>query len=123
MKQTILFILAAFAAISASAQYTCPDVVNKDMLRHTIRTSVKARNEIVIPQVNGYNVYKADFHTHSVYSDGQVTPEWRVNEAWYDGLDIIAITEHIEYRPTEPKMLEFLKAYAKKNYVQVGGKK
>lgn len=115
MKKTILFILAAFAAISASAQYTCPDAVNKDMLRHTTRTSVKARNEIVIPQVNGYNVYKADFHTHSIYSDAQTTPEWRVTEAWYDGLDILAITEHIEYRPTEPKMLEFLKAYAKKN--------
>ena len=115
MKKTILFILAAFAAISASAQYTCPDAVNKDMLRHTTRTSVKARNEIVIPQVNGYNVYKADFHTHSIYSDAQTTPEWRVTEAWYDGLDILAITEHLEYRPNEPKMLEFLREYAKKN--------
>lgn len=115
MKKIFLCLVAGLAALTSSAQYTHPDNVNKDMLRHTIRTSVKARNEIVIPQVSGYNVYKADLHTHSVYSDGNTTPEWRVDEAWYDGLDIIAITEHIEYRPSEPKMLEFLKAYAKKN--------
>ena len=115
MKKVLLTILAVFAALGANAQYTYQDAKNPDMLRHSLRNGVKARKEIVIPQVNGYNVYKADLHTHSIYSDAQTTPEWRVTEAWYDGLDIIAITEHIEYRPTEPKMLEFLKAYAKKN--------
>ena len=115
MKKILLSILAVFAALGANAQYTYQDAKNQDMLRHSLRNGVKARKEIVIPQVNGYNVYKADLHTHSIYSDAQTTPEWRVTEAWYDGLDIIAITEHLEYRPNEPKMLEFLKAYAKKN--------
>lgn len=115
MKKALLSIIVMFAAIGANAQYTYQDAANKDMLRHSLRNGVKARKEIVVPQVNGYNVYKADLHTHSIYSDAQTTPEWRVTEAWYDGLDILAITEHIEYRPTEPKMLEFLKEYAKKN--------
>ena len=115
--RTILSVAASllFVTFSADAQYLFQDAKNPDMLRHSLRNGVKARKEIVIPQVNGYNVYKADLHTHSIYSDAQTTPEWRVTEAWYDGLDIIAITEHLEYRPTEPKMLEFLKAYAKKN--------
>ena len=38
----------------------------------------------MIPQVNGYNVYKADLHTHTVFSDGQVMPNFRVNEASLD---------------------------------------
>ena len=56
------------------------------------------RTEIILPQVNGYNVYKGDFHIHTVYSDGVVTPSTRVNEAWLDGLDIIAITDHYDYQ-------------------------
>ena len=34
-----------------------------------------------------------------------------MREAWADGLDILAITEHVEYRPTERSMLNFLKGY------------
>ncbi|NND70291.1 MAG: PHP domain-containing protein [Rhodothermales bacterium] len=36
---------------------------------------------------------------HSVFSDGAVWPHIRVEEALKDGLDCIAITEHIEYQP------------------------
>ena len=39
------------------------------------------RNEIIIPNVGGYNVYKADLHTHTFHSDGDVSPALRV-EAW-----------------------------------------
>ena len=67
--------------------------------------------EFVLPEVGGYTVYKADLHTHSIYSDGDCTPEFRVREAWYDGLDVLAITEHVEYRRHEGKMLNFLKGY------------
>ncbi len=36
---------------------------------------------------------------HTIFSDGMVWPTVRVQEAWNEGLDAIAITDHIEYRP------------------------
>jgi len=36
---------------------------------------------------------------HTVFSDGQVWPTVRVDEAWREGLDAIAITDHIELHP------------------------
>jgi predicted metal-dependent phosphoesterase TrpH len=36
---------------------------------------------------------------HTVFSDGDVWPAVRVDEALRDGLDAIAITDHIEYTP------------------------
>ena len=52
------------------------------------------RREIILPQVDGYTLYKADFHTHTIYSDGDITPRQRVREAWVDGLDIVAYKPH-----------------------------
>ncbi len=40
-----------------------------------------------------------DLHTHSVFSDGHVWPRIRVAEAIRDGLDALAITEHLEWQP------------------------
>lgn len=40
-----------------------------------------------------------DLHTHSVFSDGHVWPTIRVAEAERDGLDAMAVTEHLEYQP------------------------
>lgn len=57
------------------------------------------RREILIPDIPGYKTLKCDFHMHTVFSDGLVWPTIRVQEAYYEGLDAIAITEHIEYRP------------------------
>lgn len=114
MKKILLVALSFAAAVSASAQLTYLDSGNKDIYRHSMRYGRGARTEIVLPQVNGYNVYKADLHTHSAFSDGSVLPEYRVKEAWADGLDIMAVTEHIEYRRQETKMLEYLEDYAKK---------
>ena len=82
---------------------------NPDILQNTMRAGA-VRHEIVIPDVNGYKVLKADLHIHTIYSDADVTPELRVKEAWFDGLDIIAITDHIEYRRHEDKMIDFLNA-------------
>jgi hypothetical protein len=42
---------------------------------------------------------KCDFHIHTVFSDGLVWPTVRVEEAWREGLDAIAITDHVEYHP------------------------
>lgn len=55
------------------------------------------RDQITFPEVEGYQVLKGEFHIHTLYSDGQVTPEVRVYEAWRDGLDVLAITDHPEY--------------------------
>lgn len=58
-----------------------------------------ARREVKIPDIAGYRTLKCDFHTHTVFSDGRVWPTVQVEEAWREGLDAIAITDHIEYKP------------------------
>ena len=100
MKKLLFLAAALSAACAASAQGYYTDAYNPDITRHTGRIAAQ-RAEFILPEVNGYNVYKADLHTHSVYSDGDCTPEFRVREAWYDGLDVLAITEHVEYRRHE----------------------
>lgn len=55
--------------------------------------------QINIPDTAGFKVLKGDFHIHTLFSDGLVMPEDRVNEAVQNGLDVISITDHIEYRP------------------------
>ena len=105
MKRLFLVLaLAGLCYVNADAQKKTPEIVN--LLPNSNR-----RVEIILPQVNGLNVYKADLHTHSIYSDAELTPEQRVKEAWLDGLDIFATTDHIEVRRQEPKMLKFLKGY------------
>lgn len=78
------------------------------------------RQEIIFPKVNGLNVYKADFHLHTIYSDGDVTPDARVIEAWHDGLDIIAITDHMEYRRIEREMYHYMKDYIREDLRGLG---
>lgn len=97
-------LLLAITPLVATAQYN-PDIIYTDISKAALRT------EIILPEVNGYTLYKADLHIHTIYSDGDCTPTYRVREAWNDGLDIIAITDHIEYRRQEPRWLEFLKGY------------
>lgn len=59
----------------------------------------KKREIINIPTVNGYQVLKCDFHMHTVFTDGHVWPNVRIQEAWKEGLDVISFTEHVEYTP------------------------
>lgn len=54
------------------------------------------RHSLNFPKVEGYQVVKADFHTHTVFSDGAVWPTERVAEAYHEGLDAISITDHLE---------------------------
>ena len=89
-KSIILLLFASLCIFSVDAQKKIP---------HNFRpfgTQPSKRTEIILPQVNGYNIYKGDFHIHTSYSDGRVTPGGRVTEAWLDGLDVIAITDHYE---------------------------
>lgn len=110
MRKLIVMAAGMLVALTASAQFYHQDSNNVDMLRHS-KPIDAVRREIVIPCVNGYNAYKADLHIHSVYSDGDVTPEYRVREAWNDGLDVIAMTDHVEYRRQEGKLINYLKGY------------
>ena len=115
MKRILLSVVLMSVAAVASAQSYYVDAANPEILRFGDYREAQ-RKEIVIPsQVNGYNVCKADLHTHSVYSDGSVSPQFRVKEAWLEGLDVIAVTEHIEYRPFENEFGEYLHADLKKD--------
>jgi len=95
----IIFVTAFFIAglqgqTSAQIQnadvYEIPGLVQMKQLSY--------RYNINIPDLDGYVTLKCDFHMHSVFSDGHVWPTMRVIEAWNDGLDAIAITDHIESR-------------------------
>jgi len=57
------------------------------------------RRVLSMPDIPGYVTLKCDFHSHTVFSDGNVWPTQRVGEAWRDGLDALSITDHIEYQP------------------------
>lgn len=54
---------------------------------------------ISFPDVPGYRTLVVDLHIHTVFSDGSVWPDIRVEEALRDGLDAVAITDHLEYQP------------------------
>ena len=47
----------------------------------------------------GYLLLGADLHTHTVFSDGMVWPSIRAQEALRESIEIIAITDHLEYQP------------------------
>ncbi len=66
----------------------------------------EVRHEIQFPDIPGYQTIVADFHTHTVFSDGKVWPTVRMDEAWREGIDAIAITDHIEYLPHKKYMIE-----------------
>jgi len=54
---------------------------------------------IDFPNVPGYLTLKSDLHQHSVFSDGNVWPNIRIQEALRDDLDVVSMTEHLEYLP------------------------
>lgn len=93
MKTTILSLLLC-SAFTLQAQ-----IRNKDVHEVTEMDQSGIRNEIRIPDINGFQTLKCDFHIHTVFSDGKVWPDVRIDEAWQHGLDAIALTDHIEYRP------------------------
>jgi hypothetical protein len=50
-------------------------------------------------KVLGREVLVADLHQHTVFSDGFVWPNIRIEEALKDGVDVVSFTEHVEYQP------------------------
>lgn len=59
----------------------------------------KSIRTIDFPDLDSVYVMVCDFHQHTVFSDGSVWPNIRVQEAIKDGLDAISLTEHLEYQP------------------------
>lgn len=64
----------------------------------TLGAAATTPNKIVIPNIEGYKTLKGDFHIHTIFSDGTIWPTTRVEEALWEGLDVIAITDHIDTR-------------------------
>jgi 3',5'-nucleoside bisphosphate phosphatase len=92
MKKILLTIILFISFISLSAQKSGTIIIDDVVRRHF-------RQEIMIPDIPGYVTLKCDFHIHTVFSDGNVWPTVRISEAWEDGLDAIALTDHIEGNP------------------------
>jgi len=78
---------------------------NNELQELTHLNHANVRTEISIPDIDHYETLKCDFHIHTIFSDGKVWPTMRVSEAWQEGLDAIAITDHIEYRPHKDVVL------------------
>ena len=90
-KLFLLFFLGT--AFLAEAQ------TDDGVLRMNEFRNPQKRRIIRIPNIEGYQTLKCDFHMHTVFSDGHVWPNVRVQEAWQEGIDVMAITDHIEYTP------------------------
>ena len=60
--------------------------------------SLAAQNKHYFPNVEGYFTLTGDMHVHTRFSDGDVWPTSRIDEAYLEGLDVICITDHIDER-------------------------
>ena len=103
MKKILLIAFSLFQLVFAQHKHTGID------------------RKITFPDIKGYKTLSCDLHTHTVFSDGSVWPSIRVAEANKDGLDAIAVTEHIEYQaykddiphPDRNRSYDLTKKYAK----------
>lgn len=57
-----------------------------------------AQNRIVIPDTEKHLVLTGDMHLHTIFSDGNVWPATRVDEAVSEGVEVICITDHLDQR-------------------------
>ena len=80
-------------------------LLSLSLLSFSADAQQNSRKDISIPDIRGYFTMKCDFHTHSVFSDGSVWPSVRPQEAWLEGLDALAMTDHIEYLPHKSDIL------------------
>lgn len=97
MKKSLFLMMALLSWGALSAQ-TQPE--NSDDRVACYRMMSGVRKVISIPDIDGYKTFKCNFHTHTVYADAHVSPEGRVQEDWYDGLDVMAMTEHVGVHKT-----------------------
>lgn len=94
MKIITIFLTVFLINITLGAQNVnniqMPEILNEN-----------SRKIIQVPDILGFQTLKCDFHMHTIFSDGAVWPTIRVDEAWNEGLDAIAITDHIENNPSK----------------------
>lgn len=89
-----LFVLIGLVGVFASATAkTSPE--NSDDRIHCYQIEKAVRKLVSVPDIDGYKTLKCDFHMHTVFADAHVSPTGRVREAWQDGLDVIAMSEHL----------------------------
>ena len=88
MKTAIIFLIFSMTVTSVLFGHGRASIPPEDEARR-----------ITFPDTTQYLTIIFDPHTHSVFSDGHVWPRIRVAEALRDGLDAMAITEHLEYQP------------------------
>ena len=60
--------------------------------------TLAAQNRHYFPNVEGYLTLTGDMHVHTRFSDGDVWPTSRIDEAYLEGIDVICITDHIDDR-------------------------
>ncbi len=97
----MMFRLKFLAVVWLSSLTTLQAQTDDGILRMFEFRMPKKRQIILIPDVGSYPVLKCDFHMHTVFSDGHVWPSVRIQEAWTEGLDVLAITDHVEYKPNK----------------------
>ena len=68
-----------------------PVIISEDEISWSALSPV--REELHIPDILGFQTLKCDFHMHTVFSDGLVWPTVRIDEAYREGLDAIALTD------------------------------
>lgn len=94
MKFTSALASALLLSVSFLQAQTDPGIMRLQEFAYPAKRQI-----LNIPNVNGLQVLKCDFHMHTVFTDGHVWPNVRVQEAWREGLDAISYTEHMEYNP------------------------
>lgn len=66
----------------------------------SIAAAATESRQLEFPKLSdGRHVVAVDLHTHTVFSDGDVWPTVRVDEAVRERLGGIAITDHVEFQP------------------------
>ncbi len=63
--------------------------------------AVVAPPDATAAEATVFHVLRGDFHIHTPHSDGKLSPAERVTEAWRYGYDVIAITDHGNFRAYE----------------------
>ena len=62
---------------------------------------VEAQNKIVIPDTENHLILTGDMHLHTVFSDGNVWPNTRVDEAYSEGVEGVSYENFIHVYPFE----------------------